>query len=259
MNKILISIVATMAMATTSFADITEKQLNLYMKASGGDAALTTIKTQLGGSLQQRAAMEGKTIPPKVFEAINAVATKDENLKKFTAGLIKLDEKEYSDIMKFYETDLGKKVAETARNMDMATMQKEMMEFSKKEMSSERKVIISQLATSLMSEEQQIKISKSMALSMISSMPKEMQEMMKSQIEKQIEASRPILKQQVELSTGYTYKDFSDKELNALTARTKTIAGRAEIEAMTNGMVSYMGTVMPEMIAELTKMGKESK
>lgn len=259
MKKILISIVATMALTTASFADITNAQLNSYMKASGADVMLTTIKTQLGGTMEQRASMQGKTIPPKVVDAINAVATKDENLKKFTNGLLKLDEKNYKTLMKFYETDLGKKVADTVTKMDMTNMQKDMMAFSKEKISPERKAILSKLSASLMSEEQQIELSKSMALSMVSSMPKEMQEMMKKQIEAQLEQSKPMIQQQVELSTGFTYKDFSNKELESLTQHAKSASGEAEVKAIMTGTIDYMSAVMPEMIAELMKMGKEGK
>lgn len=258
MKKTLLSLLAITAITTTIWADISEEQLDTYMKASGANVMLENMQKQLGEGIKMQVQMQGNTIPPQVIEAITAVMVKEENLAKFTSGIKGLDEKYYKEIIKFYDTNLGKKSADIVRNMDIAKMQQGMMDFSKKELSKERKVLVNNLIEATMSEKRSEKMARTMMKSTLNAMPKAMQETISKQMEAQMEQMKPMMKKQMELSTGYMYRDYSDKELKTLTTYYKTNPAQAEIEATIEGSSDYMQTVMPQVMNVLTLI-KEKK
>ena len=253
MKKIFLSLSTTMILSTASWADISSTQLKTYLHDSGIETMLENMKTQLSQGIEQQSSMQGEKLPPKIVEGIKKIASKSENVDKFTYGLKHLDEKDYTNILKFYETSLGKKVAEIARTMDMAEMQENMMKFASKKVSSERTKLLSELSTAMMSEELQFKLAKEMSLTVVASLPKEMREVMTKQIDAQMEQMKPMLKQQMELSTAFTYKTLSTDELKEMTTYAKSTSGSAEVEAIMEGTIEYMRTTMSEMMQMMMK------
>ena len=256
MKKIFLSLSTTIILTTASWADISSTQLKTYLHDSGMEMMLENMKNQLSQGIEQQVTMKGEAISPKILEGIKKIASKPENIDKFTNGLKHLDEKDYNNIVKFYKTDLGKKVANIAATMDMVKMQESMMQFAQKKVSPKRKELLAELSLAMMSEEMQFKLAKEMALTMVASLPKEMQEMMTKQIDAQMEQMKPMLKQQMELSTAFTYRTLSNDELKEMIKYSKSTSGSAEIQAIVAGTVEYMKTAMSEM---MNMMMKEKK
>jgi len=142
MKKRLFSIVAIATFTTTIWADISTEQLNTYLKASG---TLEKMQEEMASSFKMRGKMSGKEIPVDDLKIITTIITRKENLAHFTKAIKTLDEKDYKEILKFYDTKIGKKSTDLAKNMDMVPNQQEEVEFSKKELPKERKNLITQL------------------------------------------------------------------------------------------------------------------
>ena len=259
MKKRLFSIVAIATLATNAWADISTEQLNTYMKASGADVVLGDMKKQISASIEMKAKMSGKEIPADDLNMMVDIVSNKENLALFTKGIQKLDEKDYKEIIKFYKTKIGKKSADLVRNMDMATMQKEMPAFAKKELSKERKSLITQLVEASMSEKKMEKMSKVMMKATISSLPKEMQAGFEEKMEAQMAQMKPMMREQAIISSAYIYKDYSDADLKSLIAHYKTPSAQKETDAMIDGGAEYMKVVMVQMMEAMKKKATATK
>ena len=260
MKRKLFSLIAIATLTTTAWADISTKQLEAYMKKSGADVVLKKAQEQVVTGMQMKAKMRGSEIPKELLTKVKNVVSKKENLAKFTQGIKSLDEKDYNKIMKFYNTKLGQKNAELVRNMDIQSMRTEIAEFSKKALPKERELLISKLIELTMSEKKSEKMARVVMQSTLEALPKEIQERMKEKMDAQLAQMKPMMKQQVKASTIYTYKDYSNKEIQSLIDYYKTAFGQAETTAMIKGSTEYIKSIMSEMIQEMMKMKqKKSK
>lgn len=259
MKKRLLSILTITTLTTTSWADITSEQLDKYLKASGADVMLNQMQEQMSGSIQQRLKMEGRSIPSDVLEEMTKVIVNEENLAKFTESLKLLDEKDYNELMKFYASNLGKKSADLIRNTDMVKMQTEIVEFSKKTIPEDRKKLLAKLAKASMSEERKMNMTRTMMMSTINAMPKEMQETMKERIEAKLEQMKPMLNQQIALISAYTYRDYSNTEIEKMTKHYESSSTQAEVKAIMKGASSYMSTIMPQLIKVIKNKASNAK
>jgi len=257
MKKTLLSLLTLLAISTSAWADISTTELDAYLKASGEDIMLSNMQKQIKIGLEYQAKMRGETLPPKLLEAISNIMTK--NLSKFSEGMRSLDKKDYKSIMKFYATDLGRKVAEMIRQLDMVKMQKEMIEFAKKEISPKRKELLAKLAKADLSEERQLEMARESLLMRIKMMPKEMQEGMKKDLDNQLAQIKPMIKQQVQLTTAYTYRDYSNSEIVKITNYLKTPSAQAENRLIEKGMSDYMKAVTPETTKLLQNWKEKGK
>jgi len=260
MKKRLLSIVAMATLTTTTiWADISTEQLNTYMKASGADVILEKMQTQIADGIEMKAKMRGQEVPADILKDITAIASNKNNLELFTKGIKSLDEKDYKEIIKFYDTKLGKKNADLTRNINSLTLQQEIANFSTKELSKERKSLISQLVEANMAEKKAEKIVKVMMQSALDAMPKEIRAKFKEQIDTQIVQLKPKIKEQAEKGASYMYRDYSDAELKSLISHFKTSSAQKESEAIMDGLTEYMQTVMSQIMEVMKKKHDESK
>jgi len=256
MKKRLFSILAIATLTTTTWADISTEQLNTYMKASGTDEKM---QTQLATSIEMKAKMRGQEIPADVLKEINTIASNKNNLELFTKRIKSLDEKDYKEIIKFYDTKFGKKNADLARNMNSLNMQQEIAKFSKKELSKERKSLISQVVEASMTEKKAEKMIKVMMEATVEAMPKEIRAKFKEKMDAQMVQMKPMMKEQAQKGASYIYRDYSDAELKLLIKHFKTPSAQKESEALIDGLTEYMKVVMSQMMEVMKKKHDESK
>ena len=259
MKKRLFSIVAIATLTTTAWADISTEQLNTYLKVSGVDVVLEKMQKQMPESIEMKAKMRGQEVPKDILKAIETIASSKENVAKFTKGLKSLDEKDYKVIVKFYDTKIGQKKANIARNTNALTMQKEIAEFANKELSIERKSLISQFVEVTMSEKKMEKMAKVMMQATLDAMPKEMQSMIKEKMDAQMAQMKPMMKEQAKKGAAYMYRDYSDAELKLLIDHYKTSSAQKETDAIIDGSTEYMGAVMSQMMEVMKKKRDEGK
>ena len=259
MKKKLFSLLAIATLTTTVWADISTEQLNTYLKVSGADVLLEKMQKEMATGIEMKAKMRGKEIPADTLKAIATIASNKENVNKFTKGIKSLDEKDYKEIIKFYDTKIGKKSADLSRNMDMSTMQQEIANFSKKELPKERKSLISQLVDATMSEKKIEKMTKVMMQATLDAMPKEMQAMIKEKMDAQMAQMKPTIREEVEKSSAYIYRDYSDTELKLLIDHYKIPSAQKETDAMMDGTIEYMKAVMSQMMEVMKNKYNESK
>ena len=248
MKKRLFSLLAVATLTTTAWADISSQQLDAYMKASGADVVLDKMQTQMASSIEMRAKMRGKEIPSEILKGMTTILANKENLAKFTEGLKSLDEKDYEQIMKFYDTKIGKKNAALTKSMNLIDDQEKMVEYSKKELPKERDALLDEYIKVSMSEKKMEKITKVMMQSTVDSLPKEMQEKVQKRIDAQLESMKDMMTKQIKMSTAYAYRDYSNEELKSLINYYKTSPAQKEIDAMIDGVAEYSKSVMPKMI-----------
>ena len=254
MKRKLFSLIAIATLTTTAWADISTEQLEKYMKASGVDVVLQKAQKEVVTGMQMKAKMRGRELPKELLNKIEKIVTKKENLEKFTKGIKSLDEKDYKEIMKFYNTKLGQKSAEIVRNMDIKNMKAEIAEFSKKALPKERELLISKLIELTMSEKQTENMAKVVMQSTLEALPKELQEKLKAKMDAQLAQMKPIMKQQVKANVTYAYKNYSNEELKSLIKYYKTSPAQAEATAMIDGPTEYLKSIMSEMIQVMIEM-----
>lgn len=259
MKKRLFYFLAIAMLTTTVWADISTKQLETYMKVSGADVLLENMKKQIATSITMKAKMKGSKIPDDVLKEMTSILIKKENLETFTKGLKSLDEKDYKQIVKFYDTKIGKKNATLVRGMNLLENQEDMMKFSKKELPKERDSLISTLVKLSMSDKMMEKMTKVMMEVTLNEMPKEMQKMVQEKMDAQFSQMLPMMKKQAKTTTAYTYKDYSDEELKSLVNYYKTAPAQLEINAIIDGSVEYLRVVTPQVINMMKGQLKKSK
>jgi hypothetical protein len=248
MKKQLLSLFALAAITTTSWADITTSQVKDYMSASGTDSMLEMLQTQIGTGLQQKASMSGSKIPDEILTDMTNIMSSKKNIALFTSDLINLEEDDYKEIMSFYKSAIGKKVADQTKHIDMAKMQKELPEFMKKKISPQREELIEKLMEASLSEEMQEEMMETTMEITIDAMPVEMQDKFRIEMDKQLSEMQPMLKEQLKQTSAYTYKDYSDKEIKELIEHYKLPSAKAELQSIINGSSKYMKVVMTRVI-----------
>ena len=254
MNKI-ISLVGIFSLtASTSLADITQKQLDTYLDVSGGKVMLENMQTQMSDMVDMQVKASGKDINPKVVISITEALSSDKNMEKFTKGFKALDLNLYNNIISFYATNVGKKLSETAKSSDVATMEREMIAFvqsqKEKPFTDKKTKLIENITNATNSVEMQIKMIESMmssvddALPEEAKIPKEQKNMMMSQM-------RPMMEQQIKMSMKFTYKDYSEQELEKVLAYMTSKAGKEEVKILMNGLNEYIKSAMSDMMNSL--------
>lgn len=254
MKKLISIPLSLMLFASVSFAELNQQQVDTYLKVSGAQEMLNNLQQQIGGMVEQQAKQTGEKIDPLALVAIQDVMTRDENFAKFTNHVKNLDEKAYAALIAYYKTDLGKKVANIAAHTDLETMEKElplfMAEIQKAPPSQQRMSLVKELNAAINTSELQEKMMVEMFDAINSIMPKEKQ-MPTEQIAGMLQGMKPIIEQQTQISTLFSYKSLSDKELQEVITHAKSSGGQAEVEAILNGTIDYMSVVMHQMFKEL--------
>jgi len=252
MKKQLLSLFAIAAITTTSWADITASQAKDYMSASGADSMLEMLQTQIGAGIKQKASMSPTAMPEDLLEGMTDIMSNKKNIALFSSDIINLDEDDYKEIMSFYKSAIGKKVADQTRNIDMAKIQKELPEFMKKKIAPERQALIEKLMEVSMSEEMQIEMMETTMEITVDAMPVEMQDKFRVEMDKQLTAMLPMMKEQLKITSVYTYKDYSDKEVKELIKHYELPSAKAEVQSIMNGSSKYMKEVMTQVMKLLT-------
>ena len=259
MKKIISISASVVLMVTVSFADISEKQVDAYLEVSGAKIMFDNLQQQIGDMVDQQAQQSGEKVDPMALVAVKDVMTRDENFAKFTAHIKTLDENDYKNIMAYYATELGKKSAKIAENSDIETMEKELPAFMTKLQenppSEKRMNLIKDIVDAMDMDELQKNMLREMFVSVNKFVPAK-QQMPSDDIDKMVESFTPLLEQQVQISTLFSYKDFSDKELEEVLNYTKTKSGKAEADVIFAGLVDYMKAVMSQMFQELLDQEK---
>jgi len=248
MKKKLFSLLTIATLTTTAWADISTEQLNTYMKASGADVVLEKMQKQMASSFKMRGKMSGKEIPVDDLKIITTIITSKENLAHFSKTIKRLDEKDYKEIIKFYDTKIGKKSADLAKNMDIVPNQQEEVEFSKKELPKERKNLITQLVDASMLKEKMERVMQVIMELKIDMMPEDKQAMLIKNFDTKITLLKPMIKEQAEKKTAYTYRNYSDAEIKLLIAHYKTPSAEKETTAVIDGGAEYMKAVMSQIM-----------
>jgi len=249
MKKLLTTLSTAAVMISSVYADISTKQVETYMELSGADTMLTDMQSQMSENIEQQLMMRGQKIDPKVVTIITDIFSKDENINQFTMGLKKLSEDDYKSITTFYKSDLGKKVAQIAKDTDTANQQENMMlyiqQLQETPLSQKRLELHRALIDSMEMEAFYLNMMKEMILSMNKSIPAE-QRMTQEQFDARIAQMEPMMAQQAQLSVAYSYRSLNDQELQALIDYSKTKAGQSELQAVMEGTTTYIQSVMSE-------------
>jgi len=253
MKKRLFSLLTIAALTTTAWADISTEQLNTYLKASGTDVVLEQMQKQIASGIEMKVKMSGQEISADDLKMITDIFSKKENVKQFTKGIKALDEKDYKEIIKFYNTKIGKKSVALVKDMDMLNNQQKIAEFSKKELPKERKNLITQLVDASMFDEKMERLTQVMMEATIDAMPEDIQSSLIENMDAQMAQMKPIMQEQVEKSTTYIYRDYSDAEIKLLITHYKTPSAEKETDAIIDGTGEYMKTVMSQMMKEMKK------
>ncbi len=258
MNKKIVSMIGIFSLTTSiAFADITQKQLDKYLDVSGAGIMLENMQSQMSDMVDMQVKAAGKNAAdPKVASIITEALSSDENMAKFTKGFKALDLKLYNDIIAFYESKVGKKSSETAKSMDVATMQQEMMKFAQAQkenpFSAKKTELIANITKVSNAVNMQIKMMESMMSSMNDALPKEAK-MPKEQISAMMSQMKPMMEQQVIISMNYTYKDYTEKELSEVLTHMESKAGKTEVDIIMNGMIDYTKSTMTDMMKSLMR------
>jgi len=252
MKKQLLSLLAIAAITTTSWAEITASQAKDYMSASGADKMLEMLQTQIGAGIQQKASISSTGIPDEILTDMTNIMSNKKNIALFSSDIINLNEDDYKEIMSFYKSAIGKKVADQARSMDMVKMQQELPEFMKKKISPEREELIEKLMEVSMSEEMQVEMMETTMELTVDAMPVEIQDKFRVEMDKQLSAMLPMMKEQLKITSAYTYKNYSDKEVKELIKHYKLASSKAELQSIMNGSSKYMKEVMTQVMKLIT-------
>lgn len=254
MNKI-ISLVGIFSLtASMSLADISQKQLDIYLDVSGAGVMLENMQTQMSDMVDMQVKASGEDIDPKVAISITEALSSDKNMAKFTKGFKALDLDLYNNIVSFYASKVGKKSSETAKSMDTVTMEQDMIAFAQlqkeKPFTAKKTKLIDNITNASNAVDMQIKMIESMissvddALPEEAKMPKEQKNMMMSQM-------RPMMEQQIMMSMNFTYKDYSEQELEKVLAHMTSKAGKEEVNILMNGLNEYIKSAMSDMMNSL--------
>lgn len=244
---------------STSYADITPKQVTTYLEVSGAQAIFESLQTQLGDAIDAQLRTTGKVIDPIALTTIKEIMTSDKNINLFTGDIKKLDLKLYQKILDFYATDLGKKGAQLAKKLDMMTMQEEIITFLKVQkenpFSVKKIALIQDITSASKAIELETDIAKAMFQAMNKHLPKE-NKMPKEQMEMMLTQLAPALEEQANISMNYSLKDYNEKELQEILVFTQSEEGVAEIQMISKGTLTYIEVTMSEMMNRLIKTHK---
>lgn len=254
MNKI-VSLIAILSVSSSmAFAEITQKQLDKYLDVSGAGVMLENMQSQMSDMVDMQMKATGKDIDPKAAVTITEALSSDKNMAKFTKGFKALDVKLYNDIISFYASEVGKKSSDTAKSMDVATMQKDMMQFMKSQkenpFSAKKRDLITKITKATNAVEMQVKMMENMISAMNDSLPKEAQ-MPKEQRETMMSQMKSMTEQQVAMSMDFTYRDYTEKELTEILTHAESKAGKTEAKILLNGLGEYGKSVMTDMMKSL--------
>jgi len=256
MKKVTSLLAIVSLIVSTSFADITEKQLETYLDISGAGAILETIQTQIGETVEAQAKARGETINKKAMATIIEVMSSDKNLAKFTEGLKKLDPVIYNEIIAFYHTKVGEKGAEVAKSMDMGNMARDMQDFfqARKEnpFSSNKITLINKITKATHVIETQTKMTEGMMISMNDTMPKGMK-IPQNKIHMMLAQMQPRLEQQATLSMHMNFKDYNEEELEKVLQYSLSNAGSTEAKIMMQATIDYIKDAMTDMMKSLLR------
>jgi len=248
MKKRLFLIVAIATLTTATWADISIKQLNTYMKVSGANVVLKEMQKQITSDIETKARMRGEEISQIILNEIRKIVSSKENLAYFTKGIKALNEKDYKEIIKFYNTKIGKKNADLVQNENMLTMQKEIESFSKKKLSKERRSLIVEAVDATMLEKKMEKMGKLMMEIRVESLPLKVQADFREKMKVRFEKMKPMMREQAIKSTAYIYRDFSDAELKLLIEHYKMPSAQKETDAIIEGGAEYIKVVMSQIL-----------
>jgi len=257
MKKGLFTILLISTLTTTSWADISTKQLNTYMKVSGADVEIESIQKKIASIIKINAKRRGKEVSTDVLKAIRTIISNKENLKQLTKGLKGLDQKSYQEIIQYYDTKIGRKEANLARDKNSLTRQQ--TKFSKKNLSKKRQSLLTQLTDITISEKRRVQITKILIEAKFSTISKEKRVLLKDKIDAKISKMKPILKEQAEEDTAYDYRDYSDSELKLLIDHYKMSSAQKEIDAIIDGLTGYMKVVMSQIMEVIKKKNNDSQ
>jgi len=248
MKKRLFSIVAIAALTTATWADISTEELNTYMKASGANVVLEKMQEQITSSVEMKEKMRGHEVSQDTLNEIKKIVSSKENIAYFTKGIKALNEKDYKEIIKFYNTKIGKKNADLVQNEDMSMMQKEIESFSKKKLSTERKSLIMEVVDATMSEKKMEEMAKVMMEISVEALPSKVQASFREKMKARFDKMKPMMREQSIKSIAYIYRDFSDAELKLLIEHYKTPSAQKETDARIEGGTQYIKVVMSQML-----------
>ena len=254
MNKI-ISLVGIFSLtASMTFADITQKQLDTYLDVSGAGVMLENMQTQMSDMVDMQVKASGKDIDPKIAISITEALSSDKNMAKFTKGFKALDLEHYNNIVSFYASKVGKKSSDTAKAMDVATMEQEMISFAQsqkeKPFTAKKTKLIANITNASNAVDMQVKMIESMMSSVDDALPKEAK-MPKEQKDMMMSQMKPMIEQQVMMSMNFTYKDYTEQELAEVLAHITSKAGQEEVNILMNGLNEYVKGAMSDMMRSL--------
>jgi len=249
MKKRLFSLLIIALLTITAWADISAEQLNTYMKVSGTDVYFENMQKLV----EMKAKMSRKEISSDVLKEIRTVVSSKENIEQFTKVIKSLDEKDYKELIEFYSTEVGQKSADIVRNFDELKMQKEMIKFSKKELSKERKRLFIELIDTTISEKNMEKAAKRKLEASVKSLPKEMQEAFRKKMKAHQNQIKSKMRDEAIKGSVYIYRDFSDADLKQLIKHAKTSLSQREGDMILSARLNYFKAVKTQLIKVLKK------
>ena len=243
---------AIMSLSLSSvYADISIAQVDTYLEVSGGQAVLETLQTQLSDAIDAKIRNAGKPVNQNSINTIKEILTSDSNIDLYKSDIQHLNIETYQAILDFYHTEIGKKCADIAKSMDMITIEQEVANFIKTQrenpFSIKKIALIQAITQAVKTLDMQVSISKKMFGIMNESLPKKIQ-MSEEQIEMMLQQLTPIIEQQAMISINYTFKDYTESELEEVLAYSKSKAGKEEALVVMHGTIKYVEVTMAQIM-----------
>ena len=237
---------------STAYADLSTQQVERYLEVSGGQAVMETLQSQLSDALDAKIRVTGAPVNPKSINTIKEILTSDKNINLYKSDIKHLNLKTYQEVLKFYTTKVGKKSAETAKSMDMMTMEQEMANFIKSQkdnpFSNKKNLLIREITTTLKTLEMQTNIAKKIFIIMNQNLPKKMR-MPQDKVEMMLTQISPLIEQQTMISINYTFKEYNEEELAEILKYSQSEAGKEEAGVVVSGTSKYVEATMSEIIS----------
>ena len=236
----LLSLLITL-FANTLFAQADKALVQRYMQISGTQQAVESIAQQIIGSMQQSAMMYGESVDEKEVRFIKKAFNPYDDIQLIKSTLsTQFDNRSLRTILDFYSSELGRKVTQAGLDVLAPSAQSELLSYmstlQQNPPSKTRISLIKSLVNTLqLSQRVEDMLAEMMVYTQKQATPKA--SISNDQIKQFKLMMRQTLKQQLFLSSLFTYRTLSDAEIESVIGFYQTEAGEEELRVTGDALV----------------------
>ena len=262
-KELLLKIILLLSLVTPKlFADITQEQLDEYMKISRGGQVLDYYKRNIVKGFARRVEIKHRDV---VMNQLTTILNNKEVLEKFNKNFKDLNETIYYEIMKFYNTEEGKKSVKSTTNFSTIN-KKEMEDILRKckinhtkdclknidlsflnTLSKSKKILLKKVTHQFDVIKIKRVFSKQSMLSMNLIYKKEYQ-YSNEFIERYSTRDDLDYNETTSKISYFVFKNFSEDELIKIVAYALSDAGEEEYKLIEEGIISYTNEAIKEIL-----------